>query len=282
MKHPFEVLKPEYSQLLSVMSVRPDRKEHLDQTVIQIMSGRSRFEMVTAVTGVPVAFIGPSFYREAGLDFKLNPAQGWPLTSRSKITPRNGPFRDWTSAGIAAYRLNGLDRVGAGNWTWELICFYAELFNGMGYRDFHHMHSPYLWGGSNIQMIGKYTSDGDFDPNHWDEQLGVIPLARRIIEIEPALAFAGPCIIPAPASSGLATEQGDEFDTRWVQESLNKLGQEPPLVVDSNYGRKTLAAVHDFQADYGLDSDGLVGADTTAAIKRALQQLALDTVPASA
>lgn len=242
------------------------------------MGHRGRFEPVTAATGVPILFIGPSFYREADLDFSRNPAQGWPLNSRSRIVPQNGPFPNWTSAAIAAYRLNGLDRVGAGNWTWELECFYAELFNGFGPRDFHHMHSSYLWGGTNIQMVGKYVRDRQFDATVWDEQLGVIPLARRMVEIDPTLAFAGPAVIPPPVTSGIAQEKDDlgTYDTKWVQESLNALGHEPPLSIDGDYGRKTLAAVHTFQSDYGIFSDGLVGPETTAALKRAIQQLALD------
>lgn len=265
MKHPFEALKPEYSQLLSVMAVRPEKRELVDKAAVRIIGFRQRFEQVTAADGVPVIFQGPSFYREADLDFAKNPAQGWPLTSISRIIPHNGPFRTWFDAAVAAYRENGLDRVGVGNWTWELICFYAEMFNGFGYRDFHRMHSPYLWGGTNIQTVGKYTADDEFDAAHMDEQLGVIPIAKRIAEIAPDLAL--PFVIAPPIHSGIAAPDTG-VDTKWVQHQMNLLGWQPPLAEDGSYGGKTLVAVQHFQKSWGLKVD-FAGPETIGALKAA-------------
>ncbi len=266
MKHPFEVLKPEYSQLLSAMVIRKDSRELVDRVAMKLVSYKPRYEAVTAKNGVPIVFIAPSFEREASSNFSKNPAQGWPLTSISRIIPHNGPFRTWYDAAIAAYHLNGLDQVGAGNWTWELICFYGELFNGMGYRDFHRMHSPYLWGGTNIQMIGKYVEDGVFDPKHMDAQLGIIPVARRMVEIDPTLALS--TVIPPPAHSGIAAPDSG-VDTAWVQGAMNKLGWQPPLKTDGSYGDKTKKAVEHFQKSFGLKVD-FAGPETVKALKAAL------------
>src|SRR6202012_660022 len=123
------------------------------------------------------------------------------------------------------------------NWTWELMCFYGELFNGMGYRDYHHMHSPYLWGGTNIQPKGKYVGDGDFE-EVMDTQLGIIPVMRRMSEIDSTVALAALPYEPAPPiHSGLSTvvtpASGTTpevvHDTKWVQTSLNKIGFWPAL-----------------------------------------------------
>ena len=269
MQHPFSVLKPEYTHLLAAMQVRPECQKLVDEVAVKLDGYKTRYQPVTNADGVPVVFIGPSFEREASSNFNLNPAQGWPLHSISKWIPHNGPFPNWQAAAIAAYRLNGLDKVGAANWTWELICYYGELFNGFGYRDFHHMHSPYLWGGTNIQTVGKYTADGKFDTNHMDEQLGIIPLARRMVDIDPTLALPAVPYVPAPPiSSGIAAEP--DADATWVQETINALGYEPPLMVDGNYGRDTKAAVESFQDSYGLDVDGIAGANTIAALRKAL------------
>lgn len=62
--------------------------------------------------------------------------------------------------------------------------------------------------------------------------------------------------------------QGPNVST--LQESLNKLGANPPLVVDGDFGSKTLAAVHAFQNTHGLVDDGIVGPNTQAAIQNAL------------
>ena len=274
MQHPFTALQSEYSQLLAAMAVRPECKQEVDQVATKLLGYKARYEAVSAIDGVPVIFIASSFEREASSNFKLNPAQGWPLNSTSKWIPHNGPFPDWQSAAVAAYHLNGLDKVGASGWTWELICYYGESFNGWGYRDYHHMHSPYLWGGTNIQTVGKYTADGQFDAAHMDTQLGIITIAKRMVEVDASLSIAGSPFtmpIPVPQPSGLAST---ESPVEWVQTSINSLGLEPPLIVDGNYGQQTKLAVAQFQQDYGLDVDGLAGPKTTAALRSALAALA--------
>jgi lysozyme family protein len=274
-RHPFEILKPEYSNLLAVMKVRPECVKLVDEVAVKLLGYKSRYEAVSQRDGVPVIFIAASFEREASSNFTKNPAQGWPLHSASHWVPHNGPFPDWTSAALAAYHLNGLDRVGAANWTWELLCFYGEMFNGMGYRDYHHMHSPYLWGGTNVQTVGKYTSDGQFDAAHMDEQLGIVPVMRRMVELDETLAITlVPYVPPPPVPSGLAAEP--DFDTKWVQDSLNHLGFWPQLQVDGSYGGQTMRTVERFQRDYGLQADGMVGEETTAALKKAVAALAQD------
>lgn len=266
MRHPFEILRPEYSQLLSAMVIRPECREAVDRTAVRLIGFKTRFEAVTAKNGVPAVFIASSCEREDGCDFTKNPAQGAPLTRISPIIPHNGPFRTWLDAAIAAYHLNGLDQVGANNWTWELICFYGEIFNGFGYRDVHHMHTPYLWGGTNIQTIGKYMVDGKFDPLHMDEQLGMIPVARRMAEIDATLALNIP--IPPPQHSGIAAPDTGA-DTAFVQSSMNRLGWQPPLTVDGSYGDKTKKAVEHFQRSFGMTVD-FAGPETVKALRAAV------------
>lgn len=267
MEHPFKVLKDEYTQLLGLMKVRPDHQKLVDEVAHRLIGFRSHYDPVNKINGVPIVFIATSFEREASSNFSKNPAQGWPLNSMSAWVPHNGPFRDWTSAALAAYALNGLDKLGAANWTWEHICFYGEMFNGFGYRDWHHMHSPYLWGGTNIQKVGKYTSDGKFDAAHMDEQLGIIPVARRMVEIDPTLALPE-VKIPAPLPSGVvAPDTG--VDVRWVQNALNRLGWQPPLDLDGNYGIQTTRAVQHFQQSFGLKVD-FAGPETVNALHEAI------------
>lgn len=274
MEHPFVKLKPEYSQLLSAMVVRDECKHHVDKVATQILGFRSRFDEVTKATGVPLIFSGPSFYREADLNFNLSPSQGDPWRRVSTHVPRGlGPYPSWIAAAVAAYHREGLDKIGAGNWIWELICFYGELFNGFGYRDWHHMHSPYLWGGTNIQSVGKYTSDGHFDEHHMDEQLGVIPIARRITEIAPDLAITSLSLpIPQPQHSGLAKSENAVHTTLWLQESLNKVGFE--IQADGSYGRETKHAVAFYEHAMGLDEDGgYAGPQVMGSLEKAVANL---------
>lgn len=269
MQHPFEVLKPEYAHLLSVMAVREECRRSVDTVAARLLGYKSRYQPVTDAIGVPVIFIGPSFEREGSSNFNLNPAQGWPWRSTSKIIPHNGPFPSWFAAALAAYRIDGLDQVGAGNWTWELLCYFGEKLNGFGYRDNYRMHTPYLWGGTNIQMPGKYIRDHDFDPYLMDTQLGIMPVARRMVELDPSLALPRTLYVPSPPiASGIAGEP--DSGAKWVQETINAFGYTPPLETDGNYGRHTANAVMQFQRSYGLEADGLAGPKTIAALKTAL------------
>src|SRR5579872_4547708 len=269
MPHPFDTLKAEYTHLLAAMQVREECKKLVDEVAVKLIGYKSRYQPVTDAIGVPVIFIGPSFEREGGSNFNLNPAQGWPLHSTSKIIPHNGPFPNWFSAAIAAYKIDGLDKVGRDNWTFEMICFKGEALNGFGYRDFHHMHSPYLWGGTNIQMPGKYTEDGKFDPTVMDHQIGIIPLAKRMVELDPSLALPAVPYVPSPPiSSGIAQEA--ETGVEWVQTAINTLGYTPEIAVDGSYGRETGRAVAQFQRSYGLEIDGIAGPKTVAGLRAAL------------
>ncbi len=61
-----------------------------------------------------------------------------------------------------------------------------------------------------------------------------------------------------------------DHGTLWVQQSLNKLGAEPPVATDGMYGPLTAAAVKAFQQAHGLTADGKIGPETIAAIEQAL------------
>jgi lysozyme family protein len=267
MVHPFTVLKPEYTALLAQMTITR-------QTTVNAVANRllgyvdaGRYDVGCKATGVPIIVAAASFEREASSNFNLNPAQGAPLHSRSTIIPHNGPFDDWPTAQIAAYKIDGLDKVGAANWSWEMGCYEEEGFNGFGPRN-HGKHTGYLWAGTNIYTGGKYIADNDWDPNAIDQQLGVIPMMFRMVQIRPALALPIPfpvataminVPVPKPPPVGL-------HDAAALQAALNKLGADPQLTVDGNYGRNTRRAVIAFQTANNLVPDGLAGPATWAAI----------------
>lgn len=202
MKHLFPDLKPEYTRLLAAMQIT--RLDDANKTALRLLGNRHRYQPVASKTGIPLIWIAASFEREASSDFRRSPAQGdfWNVVS-THVPKGRGPFPDWVSAALDAYALNGLDKIGAGNWTWELCCFYGETFNGFGYRDYHQMPSPYLWGGTSVQKRGKYTADGHFDPTKFDTQLGIIPIMKRMVAMDPTLEI-GQVVVPDPSQSPLA------------------------------------------------------------------------------
>lgn len=274
MKHVFDELRPGIEADLAVMKIRPDRIADFDRTAVKLVRfyQQGLYGDVSAETGVPVAWIAASFEREAASDFSRSPAQGDRWDRVSVNVPRGrGPFKSWAEAAKDAYHINGLDKVGAQNWTWALADYYAELFNGFGYRDYHHMLSPYVVGGTNLQTRGKYTTDGGFDSSVMDTQLGVIPLMMRMAELCPGLTLPGPWPFPEPMqvvrAPSIAPQQTPlaGFDIEAVQRALNAQGY-GPLLVDGSFGRKTSGALRAFEASKGLETDGLLDQATVDAL----------------
>jgi lysozyme family protein len=267
MPHPFEELRDEYTRQLVAMAIT--RATAVDNTVKRLLANvkGGRYSEVSTATGIPQVFIAASFEREASSNFSLSPAQGdrWDRVS-THVPKGRGPFASWTAAALDAYHIDHLDAIGAANWSWERACYEGELFNGFGYRG-HGIPSPYVWGGTNIQKRGKFTSDRVFDPTVMDSQLGIAPMMVRMAQIEPALMFASLPGAPAPAPAPLG---GSVDDTKTLQANLNRLGANPQLKADGSFGRMTQTAVRDFQGAHGLDPNGLAGPDTLAAIKAAL------------
>lgn len=198
MIHPFLALQPEYTSLLAQMQIT--RKSAVEAAAHKLISfiDEGRYKAGCDATWVPEIDAAASFEREAASNFNLNPAQGWPYNQLSKNIPHNGPFPNWTAAQIAAYHIDRLDAVGAANWSWERSCYEWEWFNGFGPRN-HGKHTGYLWASTNIYTGGKYVADGVWDPNAQDEQLGVIPMMYRMIELRPDLAL--PVAFPAAVAS---------------------------------------------------------------------------------
>ncbi|HTI02651.1 MAG TPA: peptidoglycan-binding protein [Acidisoma sp.] len=68
------------------------------------------------------------------------------------------------------------------------------------------------------------------------------------------------------------TGQGSDLPSAvWLQESLNRLGAQPPLAVDGSFGPITCSALRAFQAEHGLTVDGRLDAATVAALAAAGQ-----------
>jgi lysozyme family protein len=282
MQYPFAALQPDYQDCLARMQIT--RLASVDATVTRLVRfiDAGRYDAGCKATGVPVAWAAASFEREASSNFNLNPAQGWPLGSRSQWIPHNGPFSDWTTAQVAAYDIDGLQSVGAQNWTWARACYEGEIFNGMGYRA-HRIHSPYLFAGTNLYVEGKYVADGQWSATAVDQQLGIVPMMVEIVKQRPQTALANaldaptqpaPVIAPPPAPV-----PAGHHDAATLHAAMNKLlALDPPFPAnDDNYDRFTRAAVIAFQKKAGFtgsDVDGIAGDKTWAAIDAALKEAA--------
>ena len=85
----------------------------------------------------------------------------------------------------------------------------------------------------------------------------IAPVMSDVVTVEPAHW--------KPQYSHLRFRQGDVGNgTREIQTGLNKLGY--ALTVDGEFGSLTDAAVHKFQSEHGLETDGIVGPITWATL----------------
>jgi lysozyme family protein len=294
MQHSFNALAGGYTAALAAMIIDADRMGELQDRarIILDRAAHQDYPAVVAKTGVPALWGMASFERESGSDYSRSPAQGDRWDRISTHVPRGlGPYRSWAEAAIAAYRIDRLETVGAGNWTWARACYEGELFNGFGPRS-HGRHTGYLWAGTNIYNGGKYVEDGVWDPRARDRQFGMVPLMAAMLRLDPSLALdegtvpatagvspasaaqeenaggtpAVPAAVPGPlpAPTGLG---GGDRDTQWLQQQLNRLGADPPLIVDGSYGRHTRRAVAAFQVAHEIAADGIAGPLTVAEIE---------------
>jgi lysozyme family protein len=289
MRFPFDVLSPEYAALLAAMRVDPARENELAERAAAVVKladkHRDEWAEVTAKTGVPRLWGIASFERESSSNYSCSPAQGDPWDRVSVHVPRGlGPYANWGDSCVAAYGIDKLNDVRASNWTWTRSCYEGELYNGFGPRA-HGRHTGYLWSWTNIYTGGKYVEDGKWDPDVHDRQCGMVPMMAALLHHDASLALVdalpapseasaseegGRPQVPAPANvpAGVGGEPGGNV-TEWLQTALNRLGTDPPLMIDGNYGRHTKRAVTVFQAARRLVPDGLAGPLTLAALHKA-------------
>jgi lysozyme family protein len=145
---------------------------------------KSRYQAVSAKTGVPWAVIAVIHERECSQDWTGSLAQGDPWDGVSIHVPAGrGPFKSWEEAAIdalsncAPYAARNKDRSIGGLLT------KLEEYNGLGYAA-RGVPSPYVWSGTDQYRSGKYIRDGVYDPNAVDSQLGCAGLLLAMMTLD--------------------------------------------------------------------------------------------------
>jgi lysozyme family protein len=267
MSFAFNTLKPEYEQLLSISTINEARHAGCVRDAQRILDLKGQYLEVNAQTGIPAVWMMAVGEREAGnLIMQRYFGNGQSLKRATTEVPRGqGPFDSWVAGTLSALRLLKIDRVK--DWTWPLMLYEGEAWNGFGPR-IHGLHTGYLWAGTNIYSRGKYVSDGVWNPDAIDSQLGTVALMKTLVALDPTLDIKAPSpavVVPPPMPAPPSIDYG----VAWVQDALNH-AWDAGLLVDGNLGRRTVYAIAEFQAAHGLVDDGNPGPLTVAAIKEAL------------
>lgn len=163
--------------------IRPEKRHFVTGISNQVARGRARYEAVSKATGVPWQIIGAIHNMEASLSFRLNLAQGDPLTAFSRHVPAgrpkvgHGPPFTWEEAAVDALRFDRMSDRPWGDIGHSLQN--VEIYNGTGYQRFHPtVPTPYLWSWTTLYTRGKYVADGKWSDTAVSEQCGAVPILK--------------------------------------------------------------------------------------------------------
>lgn len=269
----YESLKSGYARNWADLQIRPARLGDANAIARKAINGKATYQQVERLTGVPWYFVALCHYRESNFDFDTYLGNGEPLKRVTCLVPKGrGPFASFVDGAVDALRIQNF--VGTQDWCIARTLYRLECFNGLGYHA-KGVNSPYLYGGSTLYgpteaKAGKFVADHVFDPNHVDSQLGTAVILHAMMSQDSSITLDdSPSIAPR-------SEPDDDVASSvlLMQQTLNKLGANPPLDEDGISGPKTKAAVSQFQQQNGLQDTGLLDGTTIAAITRAGAQSA--------
>lgn len=250
MNYTAAALHDEYMHLWNTSDYLPGWQRSAQKVAARLLSNLPRYKALEVVSNVPAAFIMCAHERESGGNWNTYLGNGQALNRVTTIVPKGrGPFKTFEEGALDAF---ALEKLGSGgirlsDWDEAMLCFWMEKFNGFGYRQ-RGLRSPYLWGGTNHQQPGKYTSDNHFDPTFMDPQLGGMAVYGELVRQEPSLNLGGNAMDPAFLNRKIMI--GDVLvqngGIKQLQIALNMLGADPRLVEDGWIGRKTIDAFNAF------------------------------------
>jgi len=179
---------PRYAAWWDKMVVNASRRSEFEALAKFAVDHKGVYQSIAALTGVPWELIAVLHRRESDANFHTYLGNGQPLIHRTTIVPKGrGPFlgsHAFIDGAVDALKLEGM--VDVKDWRLEKQLFWAQAFNGFGYPE---IPSPYIWGGTSVQVPGKYIRDHVYDPSFWDLQPGCAPLLATIAQFDPTVKF---------------------------------------------------------------------------------------------
>ena len=185
MRTSYSAVWPTYSQQWDRMVINANRRLEFQHVATLAINHKAAYQEIEAATGVPWAMVAVIHRREGDSDFGTYLGNGQPLHLVTTIVPRGrGPFNTFAAGAVDALRVDGLSAVK--DWRLETQLYWLTGFNGWGYWP---KPSPYIWGGTNIQVRGKYIRDGVYNPLAWDSQPGCAPMLASIAQADHTVQF---------------------------------------------------------------------------------------------
>lgn len=234
----FADIRLDYTAKWQAMKIDDANRGLFDAVARRLYKNIGIYRSIERDTGVPATFIAVAHEREADGDMDAYLGNGQPLSMVTTVVPKGrGPFGSFSEGAIDALRYEGLDKIK--DWSLERMLYCLEAYNGWGYRLYHNMPSPYLWSRTTIAQRGKYVADGKFDPTIMDVQVGCAGIISSLWTIDPTLRPEATSDVVVPAAPFVGTFAA----RRRLQADLNELGADPRLETDGVIGPATKAAL---------------------------------------
>jgi lysozyme family protein len=173
-----------YADLWMTMQITSNSNPRL-HTVERLMANEPHYKAAQDATGIPWWHIGAIHSLECDCDMNGNILNGEPLDQVTVAwPPGHGPWATWPDMALEV--LSDYVELTLGvfpdGMSIQDALFFAEGWNGMGYQNQHPgVQSPYLWGGSQHYVRGKYSRDGHWDCNARSLQVGAAVLWKTMI-----------------------------------------------------------------------------------------------------
>lgn len=175
-----EAVRGELSALLATCVITDPARFRGARTIS--LANRARYEALgRSLGGIPWWFIAAIHGLESSFLFTRHLHNGDPLTARTRQVPAGRPPTGeppftWEQSGRDALTMPGkaYDRVT--DWSPAHALWLLENYNGLGYRLYRGIQSPYLWAGTNHYTAGKYVADGKWDGAAVSKQAGAAGL----------------------------------------------------------------------------------------------------------
>ncbi|MBW4677759.1 MAG: peptidoglycan DD-metalloendopeptidase family protein [Desmonostoc geniculatum HA4340-LM1] len=221
-----------YNRIWSTMSIRPDRLGLVKEAAQTAIANQSRYQTVSAKTGVPWYVIAAIHYRECSYNFNQNIANGDSLQRKTVRVPAGripGVAPPYTFEQAAIDALTSDNRFKGVNWgSIPDLCWFLEQYNGLGYL-FKGRPSPYLLAGSQHYDSGMYVADGKYSSGTTDRRTGTLPIIWSIQNSKRAMT---PETQPQPPQVQLllAAAPSQEISLKGT-EIIIELGFEPDQLI---------------------------------------------------
>ena len=184
----YSLIWPIFAKQWDAMEIKANRKAEFDRDAQFALAHKGQYQAIELLTGVPWALVAVLHRRESNANFSTYLGNGQSLSRKTTIVPKGrGPFfgpNAFIDGAVDSLKLDLLTDVK--DWRLEKELYYCEQFNGWGYGM---KPSPYVWGGTSVQLIGKFARDHYFDPHLWDPQPGCAPLLATIAQLDPTVTF---------------------------------------------------------------------------------------------